>query len=171
MLAQRIEQIAYPGLTANFDVAKSAALAITLLDWREFGRAYAQTMRDCARALAQSLDRAGVPVFAADRGFTTSHQFAVEAARYSGGQAAAKLLRRANLLTSGIGLPDAAVPGDMNGLRFGTPEIVRWGMTPAHMGALGSLIAGALSGSATADRLAPEVTQFRSKFNTLRFVR
>lgn len=170
-LAQRIEKIAYPGLTANFDVAKSAALAITLLDWREFGRAYAQTMRDCARALAQALDRAGVPIFAADRGFTTSHQFAVEAARYGGGQAAAKMLRRANLLTSGIGLPGAAVPGDMNGLRFGTPEIVRWGMTPAHMGALGSFIAGALSGRGTAGQLAPEVTQFRRKFNTLRFVR
>jgi glycine hydroxymethyltransferase len=170
-LAQRIEEIAYPGLTANFDVAKSAALAITLLDWREFGRAYAQTMRDCARALAQSLDRAGVPIFAADRGFTTSHQFAVEAACYGGGQTAAKVLRRANLLTSGIGLPGAAVPEDMNGLRFGTPEIVRWGMTPAHMGVLGSLIAAALSGSATAERLAPEVTQFRRKFNTLRFIR
>jgi glycine hydroxymethyltransferase len=170
-LAQRIDKIAYPGLTANFDVAKSAALAITLLDWREFGRAYAQTMRDCARALAQALDRAGVPIFAADRGFTTSHQFAVEATRYGGGQAAAKLLRRANLLTSGIGLPGAAVPEDMNGLRFGTPEIVRWGMTPAHMGALGSLIAGALSSPGTAERLAPEVTQFRRQFNKLRFMR
>jgi glycine hydroxymethyltransferase len=170
-VAQRIDKIAYPGLTANFDVAKSAALAITLLDWREFGRAYAQTMRDCARALAQSLDRAGVPIFAADRGFTTSHQFAVEAARYGGGQAAAKLLRRANLLTSGIGLPGPGVPEDMNGLRFGTPEIVRWGMTPAHMGALASLIAGVLSGTGNAERLAPEVTQFRRKFNTLRFMR
>ncbi len=93
-LAQRIEAIAYPGLTANFDVAKSAALAITLLDWRLFGRAYAQTMRDCARALAQSLDRAGVPIFAADRGFTTSHQFAILAQRYGGGQTAAKMLRK-----------------------------------------------------------------------------
>jgi glycine hydroxymethyltransferase len=170
-LAQRIEGISYPGLTANFDVAKSAALAITLLDWREFGRAYAQTMRDCAKALAQSLDRAGVPIFAAARGYTTSHQFAVEAARHGGGQAAAKLLRRANLLTSGIGLPGAEVPGDMNGLRFGTPEIARWGMTPAHMGVLGSLIAGALSGRVEPEGLAAEVTDFRRRFNTLRYVR
>jgi glycine hydroxymethyltransferase len=170
-LAQRIDGIAYPGLTANFDVAKSAALAITLLDWREFGRAYAQAMRDCARALAQSLDRAGVPIFAAERGFTTSHQFAIEAERYGGGQAAAKLLRRANLLTSGIGLPGAAIPDDLNGLRIGTPEIARWGMTPAHMGVLGSLIAGALSGRVEPESLAAEVTGFRRKFSTLRYVR
>ena len=104
--------IAYPGLTANFDVAKSAALAITLLDWREFGRAYAQTMRDCARALAAVLSTA--PAFRFSRAIaaiTTSHQFAIEAARYGGGQTAAKLLRRANLLTCGIGLPGAAGAG------------------------------------------------------------
>jgi glycine hydroxymethyltransferase len=170
-LAQRIDAIAYPGLTANFDVAKSAALAITLLDWREFGGAYAQAMRDCAKALAQSLHVAGVPIFASERGFTTSHQFAIEAARYGGGQAAAKSLRKANLLTSGIGLPGAAVPDDLNGLRIGTPEIVRWGMTPAYMGALGSLIAGALSGRVEPASLAAEVTEFRRKFNTLRYVR
>jgi glycine hydroxymethyltransferase len=169
--AERIDKIAYPGLTANFDVAKSAALAVTLLDWREFGRAYAQTMRDCAKALAQSLDRAGVPIFASERGFTSSHQFAVLAERYGGGQTAAKMLRRANLLTSGIGLPGAAVPGDMNGLRIGTPEIVRWGMTPAHMGTLGALIAAALSGRGEPERLAAEVTDFRKRFRTLRYVR
>ena len=170
-LAERIEAIAYPGLTANFDVAKSAALAITLLDWRVFGRAYAQAMHDCAKALAQYLDRADVPIFATDRGYTTSHQFAIEAARYGGGQTAAKLLRRANLLTCGIGLPGDAVPGDLNGLRIGTPEIVRWGMTPAHMGVLGTLIAGALSGRATPESLAADVTDFRRKFNILRYVR
>jgi glycine hydroxymethyltransferase len=59
----------------------------------------------------------------------------------------------------------------MNGLRIGTPEIVRWGMTPAHMGTLGALITGALSGRLDLRGLAGEVTQFRKKFSTLRYVR
>ena len=170
-LAERIDQIAYPGLTANFDVAKSAALAITLLDWREFGHGYAQSMRDCARALAQSLIDADAPVFAADRGGTTSHQLALEAARYGGGQTAAKLLRRANLLTCGIGLPGREVEGDLNGLRLGTPEIVRWGMSAADMPELGALIAGVLAGKASPEDLAPAVTELRRRFNVLRYVR
>ena len=33
-LAKRLDAIAFPGLTANFDAAKSASLAITLLDWK-----------------------------------------------------------------------------------------------------------------------------------------
>ena len=40
-VAQRLDAIAYPGLTANFDAAKSAALAMTLLDWKVHGKAYA----------------------------------------------------------------------------------------------------------------------------------
>ncbi|MEP7244730.1 MAG: aminotransferase class I/II-fold pyridoxal phosphate-dependent enzyme [Gammaproteobacteria bacterium] len=171
VLAERIDKIAYPGLTANFDVAKSASLAISLLDWRVFGRAYAQAMRDCAKALAGSLASAGIPIFAADRGYTTSHQFAIEAARFGGGQTAAKLLRRANILTCGIGLPGEAVPGDLNGLRIGTPEMARWGMTAADMPALGALIAGVLAGKAPPESFAPAVVELRRRFNVLRYVR
>jgi glycine hydroxymethyltransferase len=170
-LAKRLDSIAFPGLTANFDVSKAAALATTLLDWRVFGRAYAQTMRDCAQALAVALDRAGLPIFAADRGYTTSHQFAIEAVRFGGGQSAAKLLRRANLLSCGIGLPGPTVEGDMNGLRIGTPEIARWGMTAADMPALGASIARVLLGHATPESVAPQVTELRRKFKTLKFVR
>jgi len=54
-IAERLDHIAFPGLTANFDAAKSAALAITLLDWREHGEAYAGKMIATARALAAAL--------------------------------------------------------------------------------------------------------------------
>ena len=108
-LAQRIEAIAYPGLTANFDAGKTAALAQTMLDWTVAGPAYATAMIDTARALADGLVAADLPVFRRTEGVTGSHQFALEAAGFGGGQAAAARLRRANLLTCGIGLPIAAV--------------------------------------------------------------
>jgi hypothetical protein len=44
-------------------------------------------------------------------------------------------------------------------------------MTPAHMGTLGALIAAALSGRGEPERLAAEVTDFRKRFRTLRYVR
>ena len=168
-LAERLDRIAFPGLTANFDAAKSAALALTLLDWREHGQAYAAEMAACAGALAEALASEGVPVFRAGGSATRSHQFAIEAAPYGGGQAAAKHLRRANILTCGIGLPIAAVAGDMNGLRFGTPEIVRRGMTAGDMAELAALIARALGPEPEA--VAAEVTAFRQRFTGLRFVR
>jgi glycine hydroxymethyltransferase len=169
-LAERIDRIAYPGLTANFDVAKTASLAIALLDWREFGLAYAKEMRATASRLAQELHDRNVPVLRGSRGFTESHQIAVRAAAYGGGHTAAKHLREANILASGIGLPVEPVADDFNGLRFGTPEIVRWGMTAADMPELAALIAEALAAGVPAS-LGERVTKFRSKFQALHFVR
>jgi glycine hydroxymethyltransferase len=170
-LAKRLDAVAYPGLTAYFDAAKAASLAITLLDWKIHGRAYAAAMVGTAKALAERLAGEGLPVFAASKGFTRSHQFAVEAASFGGGQTAAKLLRRANILTCGIGLPVGAVEGDVNGLRIGTPEIVRWGMTAEDMPALATLIARVLMRREDATRVAEDVTAFRQRFTHLHFMR
>jgi len=170
-IAERLDAIAYPGLTANFDAAKSAALAMTLLDWKVHGRAYAAQMGRTANALGTELGERSVSVFARERGITTSHQFAIEAAPYGGGQAAAKKLRQANLLACGIGLPISLVEGDVNGLRIGTPEIVRWGMGPDDMPELAGYIAEALSGARASPSIANDVTKFRRRFSKLHFVR
>jgi glycine hydroxymethyltransferase len=160
-LFERIDAIAYPGLTANFDAGRVAALALGLLDWKDQGRDYARAMQATARALADALAR--------ERGATTSHQFAIEAARWGGGQAAARKLEAARLLACGIGLPIDEVPNDVNGLRLGTPEIVRLGFGPEHMSDLAALIAGALNGAPQ-----PEATtalRQRIAVGPLRYVR
>ncbi len=168
-IAQRLDAIAFPGLTANFDAAKSAALALSLLDWRDHGRAYGQAMVDLARALAQELAALGLPVFAADKGATRSHQFAIEAAAFGGGQAASKTLRKAGFLACGIGLPIPAVAGDMNGLRIGTPELVRRGVTPADAPALAALIAEGLRSNAP-ETVAPRTREMRARFRGIHYM-
>ena len=165
-IAKRLDAIAFPGMTANFDAAKSAALAVTMLDWRDFGAGYAAEMIAMAQALAASLAGLGVPVFSGREGFTNSHQFAALAVPYGGGQAASKTLRRAGFLACGIGLPVADVPGDLNGLRIGTPELVRWGMTSGDADRLAGLIQRGLAGEA----IAGEVAKWRAAFDTLHFV-
>ncbi|WP_422039723.1 serine hydroxymethyltransferase [Roseibium sp.] len=169
-LARKLDAIAFPGLTANFDVAKSAALAVSLLDWRDFGAGYAQEMVASAQALARALAAEGIPVFETSKGITASHQFAVEAAAFGGGQTASKKLRKAGFLACGIGLPGAPVDGDMNGLRIGTPELVRWGMTSADMPRLAGLIAEALRAN-DPEAMAARVSAWRQEFAALHFVR
>ncbi|WP_306140705.1 serine hydroxymethyltransferase [Roseibium sp. MMSF_3412] len=169
-LAHLLDAIAFPGLTANFDVAKSAALAVSLLDWRDFGTGYAQEMVASAQALARALSDEGIPVFETSKGMTASHQFAVEAAAFGGGQAASKKLRKAGFLACGIGLPAAPVDGDMNGLRIGTPELVRWGMTSADMPRLAGLIAEALRAN-DPEAMVRRVSAWRQDFRTLHFIR
>jgi glycine hydroxymethyltransferase len=168
-LAQRLDAIAYPGLTANFDAGKTAALAVTLADWEAVGHDYARAMIENAQALAAALIALDIPVFAASRGATRSHQFAVLAQQYGGGQTAAHRLRRANLLACGIGLPAAAVEGDVNGLRIGTPELTRLGMTPADMPDLASFIARGLDPEGSPESVAPDVTKWRRQFSGIHF--
>ncbi len=168
-MAERLDAIAFPGMTANFDAAKSAALAITMLDWKSFGAAYAKAMVDVSRSLAEELKGAGIPVFATEQGITQSHQFAVEAASYGGGQAASKRLRQAGFLACGIGLPIAAVEGDLNGLRIGTPELVRWGLKGDQTADLASLIARGLTTN-DPQSLSKEVAAYRKQFTKMHFV-
>ena len=168
-IAEALDHIAFPGMTANFDAAKSAALAISLLDWRDHGAGYAKAMVDLAQALAGALASRGLPVFGANRGMTQSHQFAIEAAAFGGGQAASKTLRKAGFLACGIGLPIAPVAGDLNGLRIGTPELVRRGVTPADAPVLADLIAEGLRGNDPA-ALAPRTAALRKKFLGLHYM-
>jgi len=164
-LAEKFDAIAFPGMTANFDAGKSAALAITLLDWREFGAAYAAEMVKVSKAFAAALAEGGMPVHGGGRGFTGSHQFAVEAAGFGGGQAASKKLYEAGFLACGIGLPIAPVEGDLNGLRIGVPELVRWGVGVKDVPEIAGYVVRALKAN-DPSALAPEVAALRRRFST-----
>ena len=165
-IAKKIDGIAFPGMTANFDAAKSAALAVTMLDWQDYGKKYAAEMVLMAKTLASCLEDYDVPVFFGALGHTQSHQFAVLADKYQGGQEVSKLLRKSGFLACGIGLPVQDIEGDMNGVRFGTPELVRWGMKAKHSNKLAELVAKALKGHNVSD----QVSEWRRTFNKIHFV-
>jgi glycine hydroxymethyltransferase len=144
-------------------------MAVTMLDWRDHGQAYAAKMIEVAQGLAAALKERGVPVFETANGATSSHQFAVRAAAYGGGQAASKQLYKAGFLACGIGLPIDAVAGDMNGLRIGTPELVRWGVDIEHVDQMADLITEAL-GSNDPSAMAPRVREWRETFDRLHYI-
>ncbi|MDC0012685.1 aminotransferase class I/II-fold pyridoxal phosphate-dependent enzyme [Octadecabacter sp.] len=168
-MAEAFDAIAFPGMTANFDAAKSAAMAITMLDWRDHGQANAAKMIEVAQGLAAGLKARGVPVFETAQGATSSHQFAIKAAAYGGGQTASKHLRKAGFLACGIGLPIDAVAGDMNGLRIGTPELTRWGVDMGDVDQMCDLIVEALE-SQDPTSMVPRVRDWRETFKTLHYI-
>ncbi len=163
-IAQKVDAIAYPGLTANFDAGKAAALGVTLQDWKACGQDYAAMMVATAREFAKQLDNRGVAIFGESRGWTTSHQFAIVAAPHGGGQTAARRMAQANLLACGIGLPIDEVEGDLNGLRIGTPEVVRIGAKVEHMSDLADLVARSLNPDADHRSIGVDVKKWRSQF-------
>lgn len=158
-LAERVERVAFPGLTANFDVAKAAALAIALGDMVVHGRAYAEAMVECAGALVGALADRGLRLHA---GGTASHQFAV---LHEDADEGVRRLRQVNLLATTSRVP---VEGGW-GIRMGTPEIVRRGMTVANMPDVAGLVAEALRiGPSCA--LANRTRALRERFSRLRYI-
>lgn len=163
-IAERVDHIAFPGMTANFDAAKTAALAITLAEWVEFGAAYATEMIASAKALANELAAIGVAVHGGGEAYTESHAFALDARALGGGGALAMHLRQANLLTSAIGLPTGAD----DGLRVGLNELVRWGATQSDMPDLAALLKRAIAAEDPV-LLAASVAAFRQQFSSVHF--
>lgn len=171
-LAEKIDKIAYPGLTANFDLGKTAALALSVLDLLEHGKAYAEMCIANAQALGAAMAKEGLPVHAAaGRGHTESHHLALHAGPFGGGQTASKHLAKANLLLCGIGLPIAPVEGDLNGIRIGTQEISRFGLTPKEMPEIARFLARVLKGNERPEQVKGDVIEFRRAFQKFRFVR
>ena len=158
-LMARVDAIAYPGLTANFDAGRTTALAYTLLDWLEHGEAYAAEMVASAAALSVALEDRGVELQRAAGAGTTSHQLAIRPDGIDADEAVRRL-RTANLLTCAIGLPDGA------GVRLGTPEAVRWGMTSSDM----DILAGCIDeGLREVAGVGERVTEWRAPFATVQF--
>jgi glycine hydroxymethyltransferase len=170
-LAERIDHIAYPGLTANFDLARIAALVVASADLVEFGSDYAQACIANAQALAAALAAEGFAVRASNAAFTTTHHVALEAGPLGGGTTAARELEKANILASGIGLPSPPVAGDTNGLRLGTQEITRWGLEPEDMADVARLMARVLIATEPPETVQAEVMALRRPFQRVRFVR
>ena len=167
-LAEKIDAIAYPGLTANYDAAKTAALGITLQDWNIVGEAYAKMMVETSVALAKELDKKSLHIYAKEKGFTTSHQFAIVANELGGGQKASKKLALSGLLACGINVPGPVVENDTNAIRIGTPEVVRMGMKKDDMPLLADLIFKGLT-TDTPDLVQAEVIKLRKKFNKVHY--
>ena len=162
-IASTLAAIAFPGLTANFDIARVAALGVALSDWLAEGAAYGEAMVDNALALATELEARGLPVHRPGGDPSTSHQLALEVDAAGEGRATALRLADAHLLVSDIGLPNAIGEG----VRLGTPEVTRLGFDTDAMREVGGLIAAALAGDPAT--VAPDVAALRRRHERLHF--
>jgi len=170
-IAQRLDAVAFPGMTANFDVARVGALAVATADLLEHGAAYARATVANAQALAAALEREGFTVLGPRPERTQTHHVAVDARALGGGDAASLALEPANVLATGIGMPlDEPWPGDQPAMRLGTQEVTRVGMGPAEMERIAGWMARALLRREDPVPIGDEVRAFRAGFQEVRYV-
>ncbi|HZY69995.1 MAG TPA: serine hydroxymethyltransferase [Thermoplasmata archaeon] len=155
------EQIAPALVWRVFDNAhwnRIAGVAQTLLELERCGAEYAGTTVANAQALARELSDRGVPIRAAEQGYTESHQIHLDRAEFrrrhgSSPADLARRLERQRLIIDLVG-------------RVGTAEAARLGLAPDDMPRLGELLVRAGIGK---ERIGTEVLAWRRTFRGLRF--
>jgi glycine hydroxymethyltransferase len=146
-LMERIAAAVYPGLTANYDLARLLPLGAAALERIESAGDYADRCIANARALAAALDEQGLAVLGKAHGFTSSHHVAADVRALGGGPAAARRLAGVNVLLSEIGCPAIDGPDPRGAIRIGTQSITRQGFVPDDMSAIAAAIAAGLGGT------------------------
>lgn len=168
-LVKKLESAAFPGVTSNHHLHTMAALAVALAEQVAFGAAYArQTIRN-AQALAEGLHKRGFDVLAADLGFTRSHTIAVRMAKEGGGEAVAKRLADAGLIANKNLLPGDTSPKHPSGVRLGTPEVTRIGMTEPDMDRIAELFDDLLHKGHSVETVKAEAARLKADHATIQY--
>jgi len=159
----------FPMLAATHQVNRVAALAVSAAEMLAFGELYmAQIVRN-AKALGAALDRRGIPVLGAHKGYTATQQVIVDVRQFGGGLEVAQRLERGNIITNKNLIPSDR-PQDWDrpgGLRIGTIEVTRLGMREAEMEAIAGFIARILVEKLASEDVAKDVIEFRQAYQTL----
>jgi glycine hydroxymethyltransferase len=164
-IAEALDRAAYPQMTANYDAARLAALAVAEAEVLTHWDRYAEACLANAARLAAALSDHGFDVVGKDLGFTRSHHVAVDARRLGGGRTAAFRLEPARILLSEIALPWDRPGEPAGGLRMGTQEVTRWGLGPEEMDRIAAWLRRVLLEGEDPERVGPEVWDVRRSFD------
>jgi glycine hydroxymethyltransferase len=168
-LTEPLTHAVFPVLAATHQVNRVAALAVSAAEMLAFGHHYMAQIVANTQALGAALDRRGIPMLAAHKGFTRTHQVIADVRAYGGGLEVAQRLARANLITNKNLIPSDR-PEDWDhpsGLRIGTTEVTRLGMGTDQMETIADFIARVLVEGEAPEQVRDEVVALREPYQTV----
>lgn len=171
--ADNIKKAIFPGNTSSHHLHHVAGKAIALAESLEFGKEYAKQVIRNAKTLAESLADFGFTVLGEKRGYTESHQLAVDVSKFGDGGTIEKELEKANII-----LNRQLLPGDIksgkhymhpSGVRIGVPEVTRLGMKETDMKEIASFIKQIVIDKSDPKTVASSVSNFREQFQKVQY--
>jgi glycine hydroxymethyltransferase len=168
-LTEPLTHAVFPVLAATHQVNRVAALAVSAAEMIAFGQAYMSQIVRNAQALGAALDRRGIPMLAAQKGYTRTHQVIADLRGFGGGLEAARWLARANIITNKNLIPSDK-PEDWDrpgGLRIGTTEITRLGMREPQMETIADFMAKVLVEGVAPESIRDDVVAFREPYQSV----
>ncbi|MEM7115734.1 MAG: aminotransferase class I/II-fold pyridoxal phosphate-dependent enzyme [Chloroflexota bacterium] len=167
-LTEPLTEAIFPVLAATHQVNRVAALAVSAAEMLEYGSVYMAQIVKNSQALGKALEERGIPVLAADRGYSKTHQVIANVREFGGGLDVAHKLAEANLITN-----KNLIPGDSpedwdrpSGLRIGTIEVTRLGLMEADMATIAGFMARVLVKGESTSSVQKDVEAYRRPLQT-----
>ncbi|RLG95265.1 serine hydroxymethyltransferase [Candidatus Bathyarchaeota archaeon] len=168
---KKIQYAIFPLSTSNTHLGRLPAVGIAALEMRVFGGDLARQTVKNAKAAGQYLYENGLKVLGESKGFTESHQIAVDVREFGGGGVVAEKLEEANIILNRNILPydDQRNRENPSGIRIGFQDVTRRGFREEDIKYLCDLMLQVIKGKRKPSEVREEVIELRKEFSEIRY--
>ena len=168
---KKIQFAIFPLSASSTHLGRLPALGVAALEMKMFGSEMATQIVKNAQTAGQYLYENGVKVLAEKKGFTRSHQIAVDIRNFGGGNKVAQNLEDANIILNKNLLPydNQSSKEDPSGLRIGFQDITRRGMKEGDIKHLCDLMLDVIKEKRKPAEVKEDVLALKKEFSGVKF--
>ena len=168
---KKIQFAIFPLTASNTHLGRLPALGVASLEMKLFGADFAKQIVKNAQTAGQYLFENGVKVLAEKKGFTKSHQIAVDIRSFGGGNKVAQDLEDANIILNKNLLPydDQSSKENPSGLRIGFQDVTRRGFGEGDIKHLCDLMLDVIKGKRTPAQVKQDVQLLIKEFSEVKY--
>jgi glycine hydroxymethyltransferase len=163
---KKIQHAVFPLTASSTHLGRLPALGVACLEMKVYGKDLAAQIVKNAQTAGQYLYENGVKVVAEKKGFTRSHQIALDVRGFGGGNKIAQELEDANIILNKNLLPydDQNDKGNPSGLRVGFQDVTRRGMKEGDIKHLCDLMMDIIKSKRKPEEVKVDVLALRKEF-------
>ena len=168
---KKIQFAIFPLSASSTHLGRLPALGIAALEMKLFGTELALQIIKNAQTAGQYLCENGVKVLAENKGFTKSHQIAVDIRSFGGGNKIAQDLEDANIILNKNLLPydDQSSKENPSGLRIGFQDVTRRGFRESDVKHLCDLMLDVIKGKRKPSEVKGDVLALKKEFSGIKY--
>ena len=168
---KKIQFAVFPLSASSTHLGRLPALSVAALEMKVFGTQLASQIVKNAQTAGQYLCENGIKVLAEHKGFTKSHQIALDVRNFGGGNKIAQELEDANIILNKNLLPydDQSSKENPSGLRVGFQDITRRGFGEGDIEHLCDLMLDVIKGKRTPLQVKVDVLALKKEFAGVKY--
>ena len=168
---RKIQHAVFPLTASSTHLGRLPALGVACLEMKIFGKELTAQIVKNAQTAGQYLYENGIKVIAEHKGFTRSHQIALDIRTFGGGNKIAQDLEDANIILNKNLLPydDQDTKENPSGLRVGFQDITRRGFREGDVKHLCDLMLDVIKGKRSPAEVKVDVLELKKEFSGVKY--